>query len=79
MISESHWKERIAFTEKLGRCVGALQSLRFQVDEACRIRIDKLLENVGDISVWRCGGEHADEASSTTLSNPASSSLEQKQ
>lgn len=65
-VTESHWKERIAFIEKLGLCVGALQSLRFQVDEACRARIDKLLEDIGDISVWRREGEHAASVSSPT-------------
>lgn len=65
--SEAQWKERIFLVTKLGECVGALQGLRHQVDEACRARIDKLLEDIGDPSVlWR-GGEHAASVSSEKL------------
>lgn len=50
------WQERIELLSKLGQSIGALQGLRFQVDESCRGRIDKLLEDIGDPSVlWRDG------------------------
>lgn len=72
MTTDNIWKERIELVSKLGQCVGALQGLRFQVDEACRARIDKLLEDIGDPSVlWR-DGEHADGVSSDNPAPPPS-------
>lgn len=70
-VVEERWKERIELVSKLGQCVGALQTVRFQVDEACRDRIDKLLEDIGDPSVlWR-DGSHAAGASSENSSPSA--------
>lgn len=73
MATDNIWKERIELVSKLGVCMGALQGLRSQVDEACRARIDKLLEDIGDPSVlWR-DGEHAGGASSEN--SPAAATL----
>lgn len=71
MATDKIWKERIELVSKLGQCVGALQGLRHQVDEACRARIDKLLEDIGDPSVFGRGSLDAIRASFQNSPSPA--------
>lgn len=72
VVTEQQWKERIEAASKLGECVGALQSLRLQVDESARAKIDKLLEDIDGNSVFR---RDRSDVASVSLESPIAAPL----